>query len=83
MAQASKALFQRCAVTMNIILKSKSDILKFLADDTEDEVDALLFKRILVAMHLSRCSSCNKPRDGKLEVVSYGVDCGPHGQDDL
>jgi len=65
--EASKGLFQRCAVTMDNILKTKADILKFLADDTEDEVDNLLFKRILVAMHESRCSSCDKPRDECLD----------------
>ncbi len=58
---------------MNSILKTRADILKFLADDTEDEVDPLLFKRILVALHESRCSTCGNSRECKLDVLSLVV----------
>jgi len=68
--EASKALFKRCGATMNNILKTKGDIINFLADDSDDEVDPLLFKRVLVSMkgsHPSKCTACNKPKEECLD----------------
>jgi len=84
--EASKALFKRCGATMNNILKTKDDIINFLDDDSEDEVDLLLFKRILVSMKepkrdKPRCTTCNKLKkncmDGK-DVTPGNVVCGKH-----
>jgi len=81
--EASKALFKRCGATMNNILKTKGDIINFLDDDTEDEVDLLLFKRVLVSMKepKPRCTTCNKLKkncmDGKV-VTPGNVVSGKH-----
>jgi len=56
--QASKALFERCGLVIDKQLKTMSDIIKFLSDDTDDKIDTLLLKRILVAIGRSTCSNC-------------------------
>ena len=51
---------------MNKILQTKDDILHYLSKDHNDEVDPLVFKRLLVSMKESwaGCPACNKPKEG-------------------
>ena len=56
---------------MNNILKTKDDIINFLADDSDDEVDLLLFKRVLVSMKepKPRCTTRNKLKKSKSWIL--------------